>query len=100
MASQIEISMTTLDQDINSMSTLLNQIRTNMNGMFDSIQELDAMWDGPAHQAFAEQVTADKALMVTLCNTVQEIIESMENAKTSYRQCESAVADVVNQIEI
>lgn len=99
MADYIEVNVETLEMDIKIMQDTLKQVREDMKGMFDSVSELDTMWDGPANEAFIHQFGIDHQTFQSLCDSVDGIIDSMENAKDAYRKCEGAVKDEINRIK-
>ncbi len=96
----IEVNISTLDQDIKSMEEKMKLIRSDMKAMFDSVTALDSMWDGPANAAFVRQFSIDKNIFDEVCNAVDGVTDSMNNAKDEYRKCESRVSEIVNQIRI
>lgn len=100
MADYIEVNIQTLEQDVKDMDEALKLVQSDMTGMFESVRELDTMWDGPANAAFDRQFTADKQTFDTLCEAVAGIIDSMDNAKDSYRKCEANVKEEINRIKI
>lgn len=100
MADYIEVDITTLEQDIEALKEAVGLVRGDMASMFGTISELDAMWDGPANAAFNMQFDRDRQTLEALCGTVDDIIDSVENAKNSYRKCETAVRDEINKIKI
>ena len=55
---EIEMNTSTLAGDIESLEGLVNSLRSQMKKMFQSVEELDAMWDGPANAAFNQQFKA------------------------------------------
>lgn len=100
MADYIEVNIQTLEQDVKSMQESLKRVQNDMMGMFNAVKELDSMWDGPANEAFVRQFTIDNDVFNSLCDSVNGIIDSMENAKDSYRKCEANVSDEINRIKI
>lgn len=99
MADYIEVNVKTLEDDIKTMQEALEQVRNDMKGMFDSLGELDTMWDGPANEAFNRQFGIDHQTFQSLCDSVDGIIDSMENAKDAYRKCEEAVKGEIDRIK-
>lgn len=100
MADYIEVNIQTLEQDVKDMEEALALVRTDMKNMFDSVTELDTMWDGPANTVFKHQFSVDKQTFETLCEAVDGILDSMDKAKDSYRKCEASVKDEINRIRI
>ena len=100
MADYIEVDISALDQDVKDLAETLEMVRKDMNDMFGAIKELDAMWEGPAHDVFALQFEADRQVFNNLCDTVDSIIDSMDNAKSDYRKCEANVRGEIDKIKI
>lgn len=100
MSDYIEVDIATLEQDVRELEETLALVRNDMKSMFETVNELDAMWDGPANEAFNRQFTADRNLFEELCDAVDDIIDSMENAKNAYRKCEAAVKEEIDKIKI
>ena len=100
MADYIEVNIQTLEQDIKDMEEALKLVESDMTSMFESVNALDTMWDGPANAAFNRQFLADKQPFEALCEAVDGIIDSMDNAKNSYRKCEATVKEEINRIKI
>lgn len=100
MADYIEVNITTLEQDIKDLKEAVKLVRGDMQSMFETISELDAMWDGPANAVFNLQFGRDRQTLASLCGAVDDIIESMEEAAGSYRKCEEAVREEIGRIKI
>ena len=100
MADYIEVDISALDQDVRDLTETLEKVRKDMNDMFDTMKKLDTMWEGPAHEAFMAQFDGDRQVFEELCNTVEGIIGSMEDAKNAYRKCEENVSSEIDKINI
>lgn len=100
MSDYIEVDITTLEQDVKELEETLALVRNDMKSMFETVSELDAMWDGPANAAFNRQFAADRNLFEELCDAVGDIIDSMRNAKNAYRKCEAAVKEEIDKITV
>ena len=100
MADYIEVDITTLEQDIDELKETLRLAKNGEADMFETIKELDAMWEGPAHEAFSRQFTADRQILQAFLDNVEGMVESMENAKNSYRKCEASVRTEIEKIKI
>ncbi len=98
MADIIEVNITTLAQDIGDMQDTIKMIRDDMKGMFDSINELNTMWDGPAHLAFMMQFNTDKNRFEDLCESLDDVADSFDNAKNEYRKCEGTVSQLIDSM--
>jgi WXG100 family type VII secretion target len=101
MANQeITVNTDTLASDIAELTSRLNMARRMLTDMFAQIQELDAMWDGPANNEFNRQFANDHENAKGLCQTVESLINCMEYAKEQYNSCENQVNGIVSAINI
>ncbi len=100
MGDYIAVNIETLEGDIKDLQDTIKNIRGEMDGMFQSVTELDTMWDGMANAAFKQQFMKDKEILETLCESVDGIIDSMSNAKTTYRKCEANVKSEIDKIRV
>lgn len=98
--SQIEVNTSLLDKDKTSMETELNKIKTDMKAMFDSIKELDTMWEGTAKSEFTIQFNKDYETLTDICTAVADFIGCMKYASTEYVSCENSVNDLIKAIQI
>lgn len=97
---EITINTLTLSGDINELRSMLSDVRGQLKGMFEQVAELDAMWDGPANEAFNRQFNNDYENAVNLCTTVESLLNCMEYARDQYNQCENGVGSIVNAIPV
>lgn len=102
MAEITEIGIDTgaLNRDTNALNATLNQICTEINRMYDAVAALNAMWDGPANEAFIIQFNNDHEAMQSICTAVQSLIRSMEDAGKKYNNSEQQAGSVVASISI
>lgn len=95
---EIEIETNTLASDISELTSELEVAKSYIQTMITDMGELDAMWDGPANQAFMQQFHNDAQYAEEICNMVQKLIECMEYAKKQYDYCESEVSSLISSI--
>ena len=100
MADIIEINIGTLATDIGEMQTEIQKLRDEMEKAFTSVGELDAMWTGPANDAFNQAFRSDHEAMGEMCKTMDSLVGYMENARDEYRRCEEAVSSEIDAIRI
>lgn len=97
---EITIDMSLLADDIAVLEENVAALREQMALVFQDINDLDAMWDGPANAEFNAQFNADYASMEAMCKTFDTIIESYAFANKEYNTCENSVHDIVAAIKI
>lgn len=101
MANQeITINTDSLAADIAELERTLAMARKMLDSMFMQIQELDAMWDGPANETFNRQFVNDYENAKGLCATVQSLAACMQYAREQYNSCENQVNSIVSAINI
>lgn len=100
MADIIGINIGTLANDITQMQTEIQALRDEMGYAFDSVKELDAMWNGPANDAFNRAFEKDRQAMEEMCKILDSLVSYMENARDEYRKCEAAVSSEIDAIRI
>lgn len=100
MADLIEINLEALDSDINRMQDELQLLRSYIGLTYDSIKELDTMWNGPANEAFNQTFESDYQSMNEMCEMIKSLIEYMENARDQYRHCEDLVSQEIESIRV
>ena len=100
MSQEIAIDTSALATDIQDLQSQLDIIKKDMDKMFDAMNTLDIMWDGPANDAFRAQFSQDHTDMGELCETIQKIINCMTYAKDEYNACERDVNGIVASIKV
>lgn len=97
---EIAVNTDDLQRDINEMRNSLNQVKRRTDSMFQEINSLNGMWEGPAHEAFSRQFSADYQVMQELQKEVSRLIECMQYADKEYLSCESAINTIINSIRL
>ena len=100
MADVIGINIGTLANDITQMQNELKGLENEMKLAFDSVTELDTMWNGPANDAFNRAFESDRQAMEEMCKIIGSLIDYMENARDEYRKCEASVSSEIDAIRI
>lgn len=99
-ASVLKIDTKALERDTGQMRFTLRRIDEELEGMYDAVRALNAMWDGPANQAFRLQFRSDYENMMSICETVRDLIRCMENAGRRYQAGGAQVESAVEQIPV
>ncbi len=100
MADNIETNTGAMERDAGALRDALKQVRQDMKAMFDAVAELNSTWSGQANEAFNRQFQSDRMLFASLCEEVEGIIESMENAKDAYNKCEAEISQEIDRIRV
>ena len=86
--------------DIDAFEKACKSIDDNYKNMFEEIRALDAMWEGPTHDAFVRQVVQDSESMEEIVEYLKEILEDLRYAHKEYTGCERQVSDIVNSLNM
>jgi len=99
-AIMLETDTRALERDTAQMTFTLRRIEEELDGMYGAVRALDAMWSGPANEAFRLQFRSDYENMQGICQTVRDLIRCMENAGRRYQAGGTQVESAVEQIPI
>lgn len=96
----IEVDTQQLERDKEAMKEQLHQVQKALKKVYAQMEELDAMWDGPANIAFRQQFTNDQEEFEGMCKEIESLIESLTYAKWEYEKCENQVSAAIAAIKI
>ena len=96
----IETDTSAMARDIEQLEERLRQLESHMKKMFTSVQELDAMWDGPSNEEFNRQFQQDYRMCEEMCGILRELIGSLRHARTEYEKCEQNVDGMIRSLRI
>ena len=97
---EITIDMSLLQNTVTTMQEQVARLRGDMDDIFNQIQELDRMWDGPANDTFRAQFLQDRQEMQEICNELQKMNDCLVYAKNEYNTCENNINGIVTSIRI
>ncbi len=100
MADLLEIDVSALSADANTLDSLLSSGKVELAAMKESIAALSSTWTGAAHGTFYEQLSKDAALMEEVFAALRKYKEHMEYAVREYNQCEQDVHELVASIQV
>lgn len=96
----IEVDTQQLERDKEAVKERLQQVQQALKKVYAQVEELDAMWDGPANIVFRQQFASDREEFETMCKEVESLIESLTYAKWEYEKCENQVNAAIAAIRI
>lgn len=96
----IEVETPSLEGGVNELKTALDNMKKHVTEVYEGVQELDAMWDGPANEAFVKQFTDDYNACMELYEELAELVECMRYAREEYDRCEQSVGSLIDGITI
>ena len=97
---EVAVSTAFLESQINSMREAVDTVDQNLGKLYEAIATLNQMWEGEANESFCERFENDELLIESLCIYIRKIIESMENAKKEYENCEEINQQLVDTIRM
>lgn len=100
MADLLEIDVSALSSDSNTLASLVSEGKAQLSALRESIDALSATWTGAAHDTFYEQLAGDIALMEDVFTSLNKYREHMDEAVREYQQCEQDVHGMVAAIQI
>lgn len=95
---EIEVETNILQSDINELEEEIQAVRTLLETITSDMTQLDAMWDGPANEAFMMQYRADAEYTEEICKVLGKLKECMEYAKKQYDSCEAEISSMISSI--
>lgn len=98
--SNLEIETNRLSADIADLKRLVSRLKTTSEKMMGGINALSSMWEGEAKNAFTVQFQSDYKTILSMIDTLNKLIKSLENAKSKYNTCENTVGNIVHSIRV
>lgn len=100
MDNVIEVSITTLEQDTNTMQETLNDLKKKMQKIDEIVSSLNGTWESEAKRKFMLSYENEKQAFLTMFDNVDEVVTSMQNAKQAYARCENDINQKITAIRI
>lgn len=95
-----EVDTAVLRQTAAEVGQGLSDMRAKLDALVEKMAALDAMWDGPASEAFRTQFNSDCASFQEMCGVIQDFRDSVEYAAKEYDVCEGKVGEAVDAIRL
>lgn len=97
---RIEIDTQQLTADIRTLEDRKEALSDAKIQVFRCIEEINAMWEGAAHDQFVFQVAMDSMMLQSLIGNIGHLVDCMEHARDEYNKCSDAVASKISSIRI
>ena len=97
---KIRVNTNSLNHTRSELQAKLDKIKNDIKNISGNMATLNSMWEGEAHQAFAQQVDSDISFLTGACDRIQKIINFESTAVTEYDKCERQISDLISQIRI
>lgn len=93
-------NLSTFDSDIINYTDAYGKLDQSQSDLNTHIGELNAMWQGEAHDTMVETFSKDYKDVLKIVNFLKEINNDLTYAKTEYTNCESNVSNIITGMEI
>lgn len=97
---EIAVDTDNLRSDVDELETGLKSLQQKTKDMSEKVGELNAMWEGAAHDAFSGEFQKDCRDMEELLKEVGKLIEHMRYAEKQYISCEDTISSIISKIRI
>lgn len=97
---KFEVDIDQMQNMVQQLTGTLNNITKNKDAMYASIEALDGMWKGPAHDAFLIEYQTDHEKMVQLIRDIGLVFTDIDQARQAYVNCENSVKGMIDAIHI
>ena len=96
----IEVDTGALRSDTDEIRESINTANTQLAGLFEEIQTLNGMWEGPANSAFNTQFNKDYETMGEILSQAELYADSLDKASEEYEKCENSVDSAIRAMRI
>lgn len=100
MMNEIEMDTSVLYRDIEELEDRAADLENLVKNIFNSMEELDRMWDGPANDEFSRQFQKDYQFCEGMCKILRQWIQSLKYAGQEYDNCEYSVSSVIRSVDV
>ena len=100
MSTKIKINTVSLKSDASSIGSSIQKINKSLINLKNDFTKLDAMWDGPASEAFKTAYNNDIAALNKVIENLKKLNGFETNAREKYDSCEQKVQSIVSSIKV
>ncbi len=97
---EIKVSTTRLGNDADQVGNLIRSMENELKNLKASVDQMNAMWDGPAKKAFMAAVQSDVNVAESIIKELKSFQKNETEAKKKYEQCESQIDSIINSIRV
>ena len=87
-----------LRSDADKISASISNVRELVSQMFESIQSLTGMWNGPANAAFTAKFAKEQDDINAYLERIQGYVYSIESDSRAYESCENKALDIIHSM--
>ena len=81
---KIKVNTVRLKNDSDQVNACIENMKSEMEKMKESVSQLDQMWDGPSSEAFKKAFQDDMKAFQTILSNLDKIYGYETNAKAKY----------------
>ena len=96
----VNVDTDRLRGNISDMLNELEAIKQDMRDLYENVEVLDGMWDGPANDEFNDQFTADYSLVTSNLEDIRKYLDNLDECRLLYNECENNVAQLVDTLQV
>lgn len=96
----IAISTEQLGLDTNAVREQIEALGAAKDQVIRCLNDLSAMWEGPAHSIFMSQVLVDAEMLQGLIANLKNLADCMEYAKNEYQSCAESVSEKIQSLSL
>lgn len=87
-----------MEKDIRGFGESLESFKAAVNEIIETINTLNGMWEGSAHEAFMNAFASDEEYLKGYISFLDNIKHELEEAKSVYAECETCVEGDINKM--
>ena len=96
----VRVNTDQMNNDIAVLSDSLHRVKTEAKTIYDGVEALNGMWDGPANDSFAGQFRNDFQIVDKCINELIEYIQLLTEDRKQYNDCETNVYEMVEHLDV
>lgn len=96
----IEVDADAIRIQIEQLKGCLGNAKNTTAELATSIESLQAMWTGEAHDEFVISCMRNREEMENMCLILENIIQSMEMAEKEYNGCEEEIGHAISSFRL
>ena len=96
----VNVNTERMNNDISTLSDSLNNAKTEAKAIYEGVEALNGMWDGPANDSFAGQFRSDFQIEEKCINEMIDYIQLLTEDHKRYVDCENCVYEMVDHLDV
>lgn len=96
----IEVNTSTLKNDVSAIFSEITGLKNDVQRLRTTLDQLSAMWDGNAKNAFMTAAKDDIQRLEELINAVKKFTDKTDTSRSEYEKCENSVAGIIASIKV